>query len=273
MLVDRLKAYLNAGELRRIMAEAKSSQRRISVDIASPLCGALERAALDGNVPKSDGKVPRRILQFWDQKTIPPDVLECMATWRAIPDFDYVVFDDDRAREFFRTEYDARHLDAYELCNHPAMKSDLFRLAYLYRHGGVYVDADDAYEGAGMDPLSGEDGNFRLRAASFRKAPSEPPVTIFNNNPIFCVPKDEILRKALDRATTIMLALGKRESYNVLVTTGPVNLSVAVYATALDCIANDAEFRFAPIIGWDRIAKKNTHLEYQKTEKNWRASR
>jgi mannosyltransferase OCH1-like enzyme len=153
------------------------------------------------------------------------------------------------------------------------MKSDLFRLAYLYRHGGVYIDADDAYAGANMDSLFREDGLFRLRTASFRKTPSDSPVTVFNNNPIFCVPQDEIFRKALARATTIMLSLGKRDTYNVLLTTGPVNLSEAVYATALDCIANNTEFLFCPIIGWDDIAKKNTGLEYQKTERNWRAPR
>jgi hypothetical protein len=193
-----------------------------------------------------------------------------MASWQAIPDFAHVIFDEDQAREFIGKEYDARHLEAYDLCNHPAMKSDLFRLAYLYRHGGVYVDADDTYAGSNMNRLIREDRFFRLRSASFKRNPSEPAVVIYNNNPIFCAANDEILRNALERATMIMLSLGKRDFYNMLVITGPLNLSIAAYATALDCIASGAEFHFCPIIGWDDVAKKNGNLEYQNTTRNWR---
>lgn len=270
MLIDRLKSYMSKDELHLIVSEARSSQRRTNARTASPLCVALERAAIDGNIPGSDAKVPRQILQFWDQKTIPADVQDCMATWRAIPDFDHVVFDEDQARDFLRTEYDARHVEAYDLCSHPAMKSDLFRLAYLYRHGGVYIDADDVFGGSNIGRLFRDDGLFKLRSASFKNIASQPPVTIFNNNPIFCVAKDEILRNALERATTILLGLGKRDVYNILVITGPVNLSIAVYVTALDCIARDADFRFCPILDWDDTARKNADLEYQKTGRNWR---
>jgi hypothetical protein len=272
MLRDRLRGHLGKNELDRIVGEAGSTKRRISASIISPLCRALELAAIDGNIPGSQEKLPRRIVQFWDQETIPADVAACMATWRAIPDFEYLLFDEVRARDFIRTEYEGRHLEAYDLCNHPAMKSDFFRLAWLYRHGGVYIDADDACEGPNLDRLFREDGIFRLRSATFRKNPSDAPATIFNNNPIFSLPNDDILRKALERATMIMLSLGKRDFYNMLVITGPLNLSIAVYATALDCIANDAEFRFCPIIGWDEQAKKSGQMAYQKTKRNWRVA-
>lgn len=272
MLLDRLKNFVSNQELSRIAAEAKSRRRRVSASVISPFCLALERAAMDGDFPKSHEKVPRRILQFWDQKTIPPDVQNCMASWRSIPDFDHVLFDEEQAREFIRTEYDARHLDAYDLCNHPAMKADLFRLAYLYRHGGVYIDADDSYQGSNLEQLFREDGLFRARTASFRRNLSEPPVTVYNNNPIFCVPNDKIIRMALQRAVGIMLSMGKSDFYNVVVITGPVNLSIAAYMTALDCIARDEEFLFCPIIGWDDIARKSENLEFQKTERNWRVA-
>lgn len=270
MLIDRLRAYLSERELSRIVAEAGSRQRRISASIVSPLCRALERAAIDGNIPKSHETVPRRIMQFWDQETIPTEVQECMASWRAIPDFDHVIFDDARAREFIRVEYEARHLEAYDLCNHPAMKSDLFRLAYLYHQGGVYIDADDTYAGSGINRVFDEGSCFRLRSASFTRNQTESPAMIYNNNPIFCVANDEILRKALERATSIMHSLGKREYYNMLVITGPLNLSIGVYATALDCVAAGTEFLFHPIIGWDDVAKKNVNMEYQKTKRDWR---
>ena len=270
MLIERLRVHLSERELSFVVAEAGSRQRRISASIIGPLCRALERAALDGYVPRSHEKVPRRILQFWDQETIPADIQECMASWRALPDFEHVVFDDVRAREFISTECEARHLEAYDLCNHPAMKSDLFRLAYLYHHGGVYIDADDTYAGSDISNLFDNDGLFRLRSASYTRSPSEPPAFIYNNNPIFSVAGDDILRKGLERATSILLSLGKRDHYNMLAITGPLNLSIAVYATALDCVAKGTEFRFHPIIGWDEVANKGVKMEYQKTTRNWR---
>lgn len=272
MLLDRLKAYVSDQELSRIAGEAKSRRRRVSASIISPFCIALEKAAIDGNFPRSHEFVPRRILQFWDQKAIPPDVQNCMTSWRSIPNFEYVLFDEEQAREFMRAEYDVRHVNAYDLCNHPAMKADLFRLAYLYRHGGVYIDADDIYAGSNLEQLFREDGLFKVRCASFRRTPSEPPVTVYNNNPIFCTPKDEIVRMALERATMILLSMGKKEFYNVLVITGPVNLSIAAYMVALDCIARNDEFRFCPILGWDNIAHKSRNLDFQKTERNWRVA-
>ena len=273
MLIDRLRLYLDDRELSRIVAEAGSQYRRIGGSIISPLCRALERAAIDGNIPKSHEKVPRRILQFWDQKTVPADVQDCTASWRAIPNIDHVLFDEVQAREFIRVEYEARHLEAFDLCNHPAMKSDLFRLAYLYRHGGAYIDADDSYEGSSIERFFDDNGLCRLRSISFTRNPSEPAVLIYNNNPIFCTANDEIFRKALERATAIMLSLGKRDSYSVLAITGPLNLSIAVYATALDCIAAGTDFPFSPIIGWDDVARKNRKMEYQKTTRNWRVAR
>jgi hypothetical protein len=275
MLLDRLKPYLTREELGRIVAEARSPHRQINpgtVNAASPVCFALERAAIDRNVPRSNEKVPRRILQFWDQETIPEDVDNCMATWRAIPGFEQVVFHEEAARDFIRAEYGLGHLEAYDLCNHPAMKSDLFRLAYLYRHGGVYIDADDAYAGSGMDRLFREDGLLKLRTASFKKDSSMHPVTVFNNNPISCVANDEIIRRALERATRIIRSLGERDNYNILLVTGPVNLSIALYTAVLDCIARNTDLRFSPIVDWDDIAKKNTNLEYQKTRRNWRVT-
>ncbi|HTT84701.1 MAG TPA: glycosyltransferase [Rhizomicrobium sp.] len=275
MLLDRLRAYLTRDELARIVAEARSPHRRIDLNnlgAAGPLCLALERAAIDQKVPRSPEKVPRRILQFWDQEAIPEDVRNCMATWRAIPGFEHVVFHEEPARDFIRSEYHLRHLQAFDLCNHPAMKSDLFRLAYLYRHGGVYIDVDDAYAGSGMERLFRDDGLLKLRTASFKKDSSMNPVTIYNNNPIFCAPKDEVIGRALERATQIMLTLGKRETYNILIITGPVNISLALYTAAIDCIARNTDLRFSPIIGWDDIARKNTDLEYQRTSRNWRVT-
>lgn len=276
MLLDRLSPHLTSDEFSHIVAEARSPRRRIDLSDLSTvgiLCRALELARPDQAASGSrKEKIPRRILQFWDQKTIPEDVRNCMATWQALPGFEHAVFDEKAARDFISTEYDSRHVEAFDLCNHPAMKSDLFRLAYLYRHGGVYIDTDDSYAGSGMERLFVPDGLLKLRTATFKKDSSTLPVTIFNNNPIFCAAKDEVVGRALERATSIILKLGKRETYNILIITGPLNISLALYTTALDCISKNADLLFSPIIGWDEIAEKHRDLEYQRTKRNWRVT-
>lgn len=52
-----------------------------------------------------------------------------------------------------RTHLGPHHLSAYERCHHPAMKSDYFRLCFIARHGGFYVDADEVFQGVDCESL------------------------------------------------------------------------------------------------------------------------
>jgi hypothetical protein len=118
-----------------------------STMLAAALLDALRRsgAMWQGNPAAAAGaEIPRRIIQFWDSSPPPEDVLSIMASWADMnPGFDYILFDDVRARTFLAAHYGREVLVAYHRATSPAMKADLFRLAYLARHGGVYVDADD----------------------------------------------------------------------------------------------------------------------------------
>ena len=278
-LLDRLAAYIGKDQLGRIVADAGAGGGKIDPNNITLLCRALEAAARHGHCPRTAETLPKRILQYWDQSEIPADVARCMATWK-IAGYDHVVFNDEQARDFIKGEYEGRHVQAFDTCNHPAMKSDLFRLGYLYRYGGIYVDSDDCYEGKGLDGLV-EGGLFRLKTIALRSlppgaapvtqwTPSPDDRTAFNNNPIFCRAGDEILLRAFERATSTLLALGKRETYKLLKITGPTNLTLAVYITALDCIRSNTEFYFCPIIRWADIATTSTQLAYQTTDRNWR---
>jgi len=97
--------------------------------------------ALGGSAKKN---IPSNIIQFWDSKDIPPCVQETMRSWRDLnPSFQYQIFDDQSAQDFIKAYHSSEVLKAFRTANHPAMRSDLFRLAYLYECGGVYADADD----------------------------------------------------------------------------------------------------------------------------------
>jgi len=89
-------------------------------------------------------KIPKTIIQFWNEAILPEDINQIIQSWdRENPDFEHLVFDDAHAETFIMNSCDARVLRAYRIANYPAMRADIFRLAYLAIHGGVYADADD----------------------------------------------------------------------------------------------------------------------------------
>lgn len=84
------------------------------------------------------------LIQFWDSPTPPQEVRDAMASWHERnPGLHHLVFDDESAREYILRRYGTDVAEIYGWCHHPAMKSDLFRIAHLASDGGVYVDADE----------------------------------------------------------------------------------------------------------------------------------
>lgn len=86
-------------------------------------------------------------MQFWDTPSAPPDVEELMESWRTDPQFVYHRHSADSAYAFVQDHFDRRTLAVFESCAVPAMQSDVFRLCWLYEHGGIYIDADQGNRG------------------------------------------------------------------------------------------------------------------------------
>lgn len=102
-----------------------------------------ELAALDAK-PRHALSIPRRILQFWDKPQPPGEVAMLMERCKAAnPNYEYVLFSDSDAQDFIATNYGTDHVNTYRNCFHVSAKADFFRLAYLYKMGGFYVDADE----------------------------------------------------------------------------------------------------------------------------------
>jgi mannosyltransferase OCH1-like enzyme len=59
------------------------------------------------------------------------------------PDLECHVHNDETAKEFLKEHFGSYVLAAYNGANHPSQKGDIFRLAYLYKMGGYYIDVDD----------------------------------------------------------------------------------------------------------------------------------
>jgi mannosyltransferase OCH1-like enzyme len=147
-------------------------------------------------------------------------------------------------------------LEAYRACQHPAMKSDFFRLAYLYLRGGIYIDADEECL-CSIEPL-------RRRPVALIARRMTTGLTYLNNAPLFCVPRVPLLLRCLERATDTVLS-ARRQRLKVWVSTGPGNL-LRVFADAV--LRADAQPRTLILDDCDRFSRV-AFCEYKLTGRYW----
>ena len=176
------------------------------------------------------------ILQFWDQPAPPADVLASMESWhRAGPPV--MRFCDETAVDWLRTHYGAEVLEHYLHCHHPAMRSDLFRLAWLLRQGGLYIDADDAFIGDG--PLPDFERGLVLLPLAIHGGGIVPVEVALhagdaagffvNNAPLFATPGHPVMETALNAALAHLHGCAARgERGDIHEHTGPSNLNRAL---------------------------------------------
>lgn len=221
------------------------------------------------------------ILQFWDQPQPPPDVLDCMDSWRAAGP-PLVRFDDAAARDWLQARFGAELVAAYRHCHHPAMRCDLFRLAWLLREGGLYVDADDALapdalmqdfgRGAVLLPLA-QQGHAIVPVLDGLHARNAGQYIGFyvNNAPFFARPGHPLLERALERAMGHLrqaMAEGRRADIHIDV--GPTNLSFALLDHLAECHRQDRDPDVHVQIEWPWL-RPFLPLAYKQGERNWRS--
>lgn len=232
---------------------------------------------------------PKVIIQFWhDLDDVPNDVQGCLDSWGILiqQGFQRVIFDDRAARNFIIEQFGEKHVAAFDFCRHPAMRCDYFRLCYLLKVGGFYVDADEVYQGSGfysffndnrlkVQPLCYDIQNgLMIPPSIFLKRNVYSPYWIFyvNNNPIITPPEHPVIQLALERATLILLSRAKERS-DIQSTTGPGNLSASLvkHWNSLGCEENDQDFDF--IYDWDSFSISKWPLSYRNDKRNWRVWR
>ncbi len=225
-----------------------------------------------------------RLVQFWDTRTIPADVLECLETWRAIEahGIERVLFDSARARRYIARHYSPGHLRAFERCHHPAMRSDYFRLCFMAREGGIYVDADDEYLGGSPVHLLRDDVLLVQALCYDRETDSMVPSPGFvgydrpatwtyyvNNNPLIAPAGHPILESALARATRALLSQ-EADWLDIQSTTGPGNLTACLVRHAIILGRRGEPFDFVVLTDWDSFAVSRWPLAYRSDSRNWR---
>ena len=230
---------------------------------------------------------PRTIVQFWhDLGELPADVEECIATWAGwtTNGFAHRLFDERSAKEFIGGSLSARHKHAFELCYHPAMQADYFRLCYLFVEGGFYIDADDVCVGADIGWLF-DDGRLKIQPLCYDTASGtmvNPSVFVhndaydpswifyFNNNPLIASREHPVIDGALRQATDILEFAGEDALPEIQATTGPGNISRTIFG--LGATPEGVESDLVVLRDWDSLAFSKWPLTHRSDARNWRLS-
>ena len=226
------------------------------------------------------------VIQFWhDAGGVPKDVRDCLESWTPLVSqgFKRVFFDDCSARRFIFGRIGHRHAAAFDLCHHPAMRCDFFRMCYLVASGGFYVDADEDYQGGDYEPLF-DDDLLKIQPLCYdRVTDSMIDVDVFaqgdewspewtyyvNNNPIIAPSGHPILQMALARATRLILT-NPLSHMDIQSTTGPGNLTASLVAHSITAECSGAARNFSLLKDWDSVSISRWPLSYRTDERNWR---
>lgn len=233
----------------------------------------------------ASGGIPRNLVRFWhDHSELPNDVAACMLTWERLVEHGFAVrtFDDASADCYIRDRHGAREVAAFRRCAHPAMRCDYLRLCVLLTEGGLYVDCDDVLLDDGWTRLFDDDrlklqplcydisaGGMMPNADIWRTdLPAGKRNFYVNNDPIAAPAGHPVLRRALDRATELLLRGDDRPE--IQATTGPGNLTTVLAAHAYALLLRGGALDFNLIRGWDVISEMRWDLSYRGDQRNWR---
>jgi mannosyltransferase OCH1-like enzyme len=231
-----------------------------------------------------DTVIPHTLIQYWDQAEVPSDVQRCLESWRALDDlgFERLLYDRVSARSFIKDRLGDLHLQAFDTCNHPAMRSDYFRLCYLSCNGGVYVDADDELVEPEAVTLLVEAGILQLQPLCYQRSSDSMVVPVeyadvndddflfyVANDPILAPANNPVIEEALHQATARLIE-ANGSSRDIQWLTGPGNLSEALvrHSISRETSELDQDFRF--VTSWVQIAPGDWTLEYRNDARNWR---
>lgn len=223
--------------------------------------------------------LPADVFNYWDQPTPPDDVAHCLDSWRGTG-LPVRTYDREAAEDYLRHHYGGEVLAAFRHCHHPSMQSDLLRMARLMQDGGLYVDADDEFVGAGpIAPFSA--GSSLIALAVCRHCPAslearvDDPVAAhawyyFGSAPWFGTAGHPFLARSLERAVAAMTGRRQRgELGKIHADVGPGCVSMAALDYARDCLRAGRTIDLSLSTGWPFLAQSRM-LAYKATDRNWR---
>lgn len=214
----------------------------------------VDASKLDGGDPR----IPRQIGHYWDAPE-PPDQVKGLLDWnRALnPDYDFVCFN-DRDAQYYLLDHDERPaLQAYRLTRYAAARSDVFRLAWLWHEGGIWLDADDRCR-----VPYGEFIDHRLWFVGYQEH-----YWTVGNNFMAVGPRDPNIRDALDEATE---ALVEAPGADVWLSYGPGAISRALARHGTDAQGNlNPDIWIMPVHALIPRIAQHVRLNYKGTDSHW----
>ena len=134
-------------------------------------------------------RIPRVLLQAWFDSPLPGDALEMTRTWDIVnPGWEHLIFDTESAAQWLEQNMGTEAERVFREAS-AVSKADLFRLAYLSRHGGVWADIDDR----ALQPLEDLVGDHALVA-------TVEPTGNLGNNFIAVTPRHPVVEAAYQQA-------------------------------------------------------------------------
>ncbi|WP_299606707.1 glycosyltransferase [uncultured Tateyamaria sp.] len=217
-------------------------------------------AAADPSVPPRQTPIPKRIFQYWDTEAVPDDVAALIADWAAVPDFEHVLLNRQRAVNFLRRQFGARAVTAFNRARHVAEESDLIRLCVLYKFGGIYSDADDR--------AVGDIGALASLGAGL--VVTREPIGAIANNTMITPPGNPIVQIALNMTIRALLA---RDADAAWFKTGPGMLTCAAAQYLRDAPPEEARETLTILRGdtLRTFIEPHIPLPYKKTVRYWNA--
>jgi len=139
--------------------------------------------------------IPKNIFQTWNTLTIPLKMQEAVNKLKFDhPDFTYYLYDDAMCRDFIKTHFDKKVVDAFDTLIPGAYKADLWRYCILYIKGGIYLDIKyECVAGFSLNQLLDREYFVLDRPEFFENG-----IGIYNGVMV-CVANNPILRITIDK--------------------------------------------------------------------------
>ena len=129
--------------------DASSPAVEVKLQVSDKFC--VQRVSIPWTIdlfPKTQ-LIPRIIHQTYMNRAMPAESYSaCQTWWLTNPNYEYRFYDDTLSQTLMELWFapDSLELKAYNMLYAGAYKSDIFRLALLYREGGVWADVSSVCE-------------------------------------------------------------------------------------------------------------------------------
>ncbi len=206
--------------------------------------------------------IPKRIIQFWDQPQVPPEVARICQSWSKLnPEYEYIRFSLNTAIAFLEEHYEPKVIEAFTNCDQPATQADFFRLAYLNKMGGFYADADDLCRQS-LNTLVELNPELIILQEDF---------ACIGNNFLGCIPGQHMIRTAFYQAVN---NLSRYCNESTWLKTGP-GLITSVVCSGLIPYLDYTDYQMWPRIvvltqtQLRKIVNQHLPLAYKRTNTSW----